>query len=566
MPDISTELDNISKARYGKDVRRSIYDAIRKVNSNLQDVGVDELLDARTDYHGHTYDSVGDAVRANFQYLGSLLSGIQGVDTPQYKDANNLPNKQGWYHVYNEPTGTNAIANLPNPFNGYYVGELIVLPYSVYDNDATYITQILLVQRQSKLTYSGYRLYSRTTGWTDWVDFGRAEAEDVRISASGHTYDSAGDAVRANFQYLGFISSISPSPIVVDINDIPRDKVGYYQVYYQRNGNVANFPDVFAHTHYSGILIVQTYLPYDIYETYYSTQILIVTNSNKKTTKMLIRQSHTNIDAEKKTWTDWTDVTEKPDVKIDDAPKPLSAKIFRRVGCIGDSYTAGYIHLQNESAVSDNPNYAWPHYMEGLTNNIWSNFGDGGSTAKSWVNKVSGYSRLDEVQAENNKCQAYVIGLMINDVNPSIGSTRYAPIGSFSDIGTNNDSFYAYYYKLLKLVASVNPDAKIFCNTCPKTSSSFTEYNQAVRDIVKHCHDEESLNVYLCDLADANKYYNTNYYSNPVFSSDALNGHYSPIGYEFMAECYIRVMSDVINENISEFQNVFKIPYDEPTA
>lgn len=31
-----------------------------------------------------------------------------------------------------------------------------------------------------------------------------------------------------------------------------------------------------------------------------------------------------------------------------------------------------------------------------------------------------------------------------------------------------------------------------------------------------------------------------------------------------MAECYLQVMSDTINDNIAEFQDVFQIPYDEP--
>lgn len=30
-----------------------------------------------------------------------------------------------------------------------------------------------------------------------------------------------------------------------------------------------------------------------------------------------------------------------------------------------------------------------------------------------------------------------------------------------------------------------------------------------------------------------------------------------------MAECYLQVMSDTINASITEFQDVFQIPYDE---
>ena len=197
--------------------------------------------------------------------------------------------------------------------------------------------------------------------------------------------------------------------------------------------------------------------------------------------------------------------------------------------------------------------------MEGLTNNYWTNFGVSGSTAKGWV---TGHAKLSEVQSPGNKCQAYVIGLMINDQSST--QPYRTPCGVASDIGTDNDTYYAYYYKLVKEISSVNPDAKIFCNTCPKTSSNYTLYNQAVRDIVKHCHDIDELNVYLCDLADEKKYYNDVFYKNPVFVSDALQGHYTAIGYEFMAECYLQVMSDTINDNITEFQDVFQIPYDEP--
>jgi hypothetical protein len=71
--------------------------------------------------------------------------------------------------------------------------------------------------------------------------------------------------------------------------------------------------------------------------------------------------------------------------------------------------------------------------------------------------------------------------------------------------------------------------------------------------------------VYLVDLA-SEKYMNTSYYLNPIFVSDKVNAHHSPIGYEFMAECYNKVLSDAINENVSLFQDVFLIPCDEENS
>lgn len=238
---------------------------------------------------------------------------------------------------------------------------------------------------------------------------------------------------------------------------------------------------------------------------------------------------------------------------------PLAAKIFKRVGCIGDSYTEGYIKYGSGDA-QHLPAYAWPHYMESLTGNVWTNFGVSGSSSKSWMQGGT-YSKLSAVQAAGNKCQAYVIGLMLNDSTTS--SPNYVAVGTSADIGTDADSYYAYYYKLIAAVHAVNANAPIFCNTCPQTASRLTPYNQAVRDIVAYC-KQHSMPVYLCDLA-GERYFTRQYYANPIFTTDSLNSHYSTIGYEMMAECYLRVLSDVVVENVTDFQDVHLIDFDEPS-
>lgn len=234
-------------------------------------------------------------------------------------------------------------------------------------------------------------------------------------------------------------------------------------------------------------------------------------------------------------------------------PSPYSIKTFRRIGCIGDSYTKGYIHPSG-GTVTEDENYAWPHYMEGITNNKYTNFGVSGSTAKGWMN---GAAKLSDVQAQGNKCQSYIIGLMINDQDEN--NPYYAPVGSISDIGTDNNTYYAWYYKLVQAIIAVNPQAPIFCITCPLYENNFA-YNQAVRDIVSYCHGNGQ-KVYLIDLA-SDIYRTIKYFNNPVFVADKINGHYTAVGYEFMAECLKNIISDVINSNISEFQSVHLIPFD----
>lgn len=242
-------------------------------------------------------------------------------------------------------------------------------------------------------------------------------------------------------------------------------------------------------------------------------------------------------------------VNEAPDKAITELP--LSSKIFMRVGVIGDSYTSGWI---KDNDHKNNPNYSWVKHMKQLTGNEWTNFGVSGSSTKSWVDGTLG--QLPQVQTKGNKCQAYVIGLMINDQNQ--GMQTYVPLGTSSDIGTNANSYYAYYYKLINALLSVNSSAIIFCNTCPRTDGDFPSYNQAVIDVVNYC-QSESKNVYLIELRNY-------YWRNETFNNDALNGHYTAIGYEYMAEIFNKAFSDTINANAYSLKEVNLIPYDSVTV
>lgn len=260
--------------------------------------------------------------------------------------------------------------------------------------------------------------------------------------------------------------------------------------------------------------------------------------------RFYVRYSHTSSDG----WTDFIDIMEEGH-----SPCPYSSKVFKRVGCIGDSYMAGYIAAGSD-VPADYPEYSWPHFMEVLTGNTWTNFGYSGSSTKSWMN---GQANLANVQAPGNKCQAYVIGLGINDSSGS--HPNHVDLGTAADIGTNADSYYAYYYKLVEAVRTVNADAPIFCTTLPKGGSTIAGYNTAVRDIVTYC-QTASEPVYLLDLA--GDYNNVQYFKNPILSTDAENGHYTGIGYEYMAECLLKVISDVVNANNADFKNIHKIAYD----
>ena len=225
-----------------------------------------------------------------------------------------------------------------------------------------------------------------------------------------------------------------------------------------------------------------------------------------------------------------------------------TAKIFKKVVCCGDSYTSGHIQLSGGSAYGTNFEFAWPHYMETATGNNWVNCGFSGANVWTWLERTDGLQKAQEA----GQAQAYNIGLMINDQS---NSERGIPLGTIDDIGTENHTYYAGLSKIIRELNAISPDAKIFVDTCPQDGENFPQYNEAVRNIVSAY--AETYPVFLLDL-----YANKDMYNIPSITQDRVNGHYTAIGYEQFAEIMMTIMSNYINNHISDFQDVFLIPYD----
>ena len=232
-------------------------------------------------------------------------------------------------------------------------------------------------------------------------------------------------------------------------------------------------------------------------------------------------------------------------------PGMHTSAIFRKVVCCGDSYTAGYITDSSGKAHPYNEDYSWVHYMSARTSREWVNCGVSGANVITWQTKAGGLEKARLC----GKAQAYVVGLGLNDSSKPADKAHYVTLGSEFDIGTKKKTYYAGLSAIIRELHNINPEAVIFVQTIPDSSSKHEKYNKAIRNVCKLY--KQSYNVHLLDL------YKYQYlYQSSTIRQDAMEGHYTAIGYEQFAENLEYIMSDYINNNVKDFQNVAFIPYE----
>lgn len=224
---------------------------------------------------------------------------------------------------------------------------------------------------------------------------------------------------------------------------------------------------------------------------------------------------------------------------------------FAKFCVIGDSLSVGYTgNPITGQHVNRNIPYSWPQFMARMLGNSALNFGFSGLTTKTWMSSAYGKDRLI---VPENMCQAYIIGLGVNDTaSLSVGSVDDI---DFDDMSNNADTFCGWYAKIIKLINDTAEHAKIFMLTDPLILPVNRAYNEAVRVLAANEHFN---NVYLVDLA-ADKY-------KPLFESVYVSGarsagHYSAVGYSNIASAIAYCLSDVMMQTPDDFISIPFIPY-----
>lgn len=216
--------------------------------------------------------------------------------------------------------------------------------------------------------------------------------------------------------------------------------------------------------------------------------------------------------------------------------------IFKKVVCVGDSFTSGHIQTGEES-VSTNEEYAWPSYLARLTGNEYVNCGSSGATTITWLTHSRGLAKAQSTGV----VQAYLVGLGLNDV-------WNVDLGTADDIGTDAQTYYGGLSRVIRELNAISPKAKIFVQTMASDSSGNVNFNAAIREVVDAY--SGTYPVHVLDLAAYLPMYKTD-----LILGDKINGHYTAIGYQMFAENLRVIWSEYINNHIAEFQDVYTLPY-----
>lgn len=218
---------------------------------------------------------------------------------------------------------------------------------------------------------------------------------------------------------------------------------------------------------------------------------------------------------------------------------------FTVVGCIGDSYTAGFMTNRSTGETSNSTPYSWPNYLAKSTGNTYRNYGISGATIKSWLTS-DGYTK-----AKDEKCQCYLIGLGLNTIDIALGT-----IDDCED--DSKDTFYRNYYILLETVHNINPTAILYPLTAPTIGDRayMSTYNPAIKAIAEKYKD--TLNTYVVDLAA----YSSTIYNNAILTAEHYSWHYGALGYQILSTFLADIWDLTIEQNYEALNNLGFIPTD----
>ena len=202
--------------------------------------------------------------------------------------------------------------------------------------------------------------------------------------------------------------------------------------------------------------------------------------------------------------------------------------LFEKIGVIGDGFASGE-HYTTGSKVDDY-SISWLQILARQSGFTGTNYSDGGINSKTWMTNNHGLPLLQSSDPEN----LYLIAFGIND-------SRDLTLGTSADIGTQADTFYAYYSKIISEIQTKSSEARIICLSTARFGGNYDTFSEAIQEIA------ESMNVPFVDIR-KHPYFKTAFYSDNQVSS-----HPTALNYSAMASAYKELIENCMKENQAYF-------------
>ena len=223
-------------------------------------------------------------------------------------------------------------------------------------------------------------------------------------------------------------------------------------------------------------------------------------------------------------------------------------RIFRTVGCIGDSLSSGEHESRDEEGKAgyhDFYEYSWGQYIARNAGIKVHNFSAGGMTSKAFMES---FGEKCGVWSDEKKCQAYILALGVNEMY-----TKSVELGDISDIDienpeNNKPTFAGYYAKIIQKLKTNQPEAKFFLVTLPNGIDNLDGDRHA--ELLSQM-EELFSNTYLINLR---KY-------SPKYDGDFkrkyfVGGHMNAAGYVLTAQMITSYIDYIIRHNFEDFAQV----------
>ena len=210
--------------------------------------------------------------------------------------------------------------------------------------------------------------------------------------------------------------------------------------------------------------------------------------------------------------------------------------IFPRLAVVGDSLSSGNLTVNNvwEDVWGD----SWLSYIARKNNAVSrTHYSNAGATTKSCLEDY-----LTKIQTDT-PFNAYFIALGTNDIQKQWGENPEIPMGTINDTSSDT-TFVGYYKKIIEEITTHAPNCAIFCVSLYRTGLYQNVYSDLIRQI-----SELYTNCFYINLVEYLKYYDN---STGDFNE---NGHYSTLGYNYVAN----VINDLVNEIVVNNTSFFKM-------